>query len=150
MQNKLDKIREIIEPLFDEEFLHLIDLELRGTPGSQVLSVYADTEQGITMEEITRLTRDINDLLDMHDVIEGKYRLEVSSPGINHPLKQLWEFRKNIGRKLRVVYEESGEQNEIRGTLESAEESGVVLMREKEEVTIPMQSIINAKVEPKW
>jgi ribosome maturation factor RimP len=66
MNDTEKEVRELILPLFDGVHLHLIDLELRGKSGSQVVSVYADTREGITLDEITRLTREINDLLDMH------------------------------------------------------------------------------------
>jgi ribosome maturation factor RimP len=150
MNDTEKKVRELILPLFDGVHLHLIDLELRGKSGSQVVSVYADTREGITLDEITRLTREINDLLDMHDVIRGSYRLDVSSPGIDRPLQALWEFEKNIGRNLRVIFEENNEQKEASGTLTLVNEDGISLKIKKEEIKIPMVSIIKAQVKLKW
>ena len=109
MNVETSKIKEIIAPLFEGNHLLLVDLELRGNRGSRVLNVYADTMQGITLDEITKLTREINDLLDIHDVIDGAYRLTVSSPGIDRSLQHHWEFEKNIGRNLRIIFEENSE-----------------------------------------
>lgn len=151
IETVIEEIKAVIQPLFDERRVYLVDLELRGAPGSRVLKVYADTMSGITMEEIYRLTRDINDLLDIHDLIEGAYRLEVSSPGIERVFRKGWEFRKNLGRILRVIYrEENGEQNEILGKLVLADEREITLKIKKTETTIPLSSIVGAKVQMKW
>ena len=115
-----------------------------------MLNIYADTFQGITLDEITKLTREINDLLDIHDVIDGAYRLTVSSPGIDRPLQNPWEFQKNIGRNLRVVFEENSEEHETIGKLTSVEENQIVLKSKKEEISIPINAISRAKVHLKW
>jgi ribosome maturation factor RimP len=86
----------------------------------------------------------------MHDVIRGSYRLDVSSPGIDRPLQALWEFEKNIGRNLRVIFEENNEQKEASGTLTLVNEDGISLKIKKEEIKIPMVSIIKAQVKLKW
>lgn len=151
MTDTLTKIRELIQPLFDEEYYHLVDIELRGSGGNQVLKIYADTEQGITLREITHLTRQISDILEVHDVVEGGYRLEVSSPGINHSLQKTWEFRKNIGRELWVSYTaESGKPEEVNGRLLQVDEEKLVLQEKKKQITIPRTQIIRARVRLKW
>ncbi|RMH87330.1 MAG: ribosome maturation factor RimP [Calditrichaeota bacterium] len=150
MDPLVEKIREILQPIFDREQVYLVDMELRGNRGNQVLRILADTEQGITLEEITRLTREINDALDMYDPIPGSYRLEVSSPGLDRPLQHLWQFRRNIGRELKVLYEESGERKKVIGALVAADEEQIVLQVAGEELSIPRSAIAQAKVRVKW
>lgn len=155
MNTEVTRIRELVEPLFAggvfDEPVYLVDLQVRGQQGSKVVSVLADTEAGISLGEITRLTREINDLLDVHDVIAGKYRLEVSSPGVSRSLTDTWEFRKNISRNLRVVYEEENtEQTEIIGKLLSVDEAEIVLQLKKESLAIPRETIRKAFVQLKW
>ncbi len=145
-----EKVREIIRPLLEMEQVHLVELEIHGKSGNQVVNIYADTDQGITLAEITRLTREINDLLDMHDVIPGFYRLNVSSPGVDRPLKALWEFRKNLGRELRVVFRENEQEKELTGKLLAAEEERILLQVKDEELSIPTASLIKARVQLKW
>lgn len=145
-----EKVREIIRPLLEMEQVHLVELEVHGKSGNQVVNIYADTDQGITLAEITRLTREINDLLDMHDVIPGFYRLNVSSPGVERPLKALWEFRKNLGRELRVVFRENEQEKELTGKLLAAEEEHILLQVKDEELSIPTASLIKARVQLKW
>ncbi len=146
MNEIVEKVKKIIRPLFDETYYHLVDVELRGSGPSQVLAIYADTDSGITLKEITWLTQQIGDLLDMNDVIPGRYRLEVSSPGIGRPFKYLWQYRKNIGRILNVIYETSPEEKkEVRGTLQSVTEKEITLKVDREEIVIPIDLIIEAK-----
>ncbi|RMF56506.1 MAG: ribosome maturation factor RimP [Calditrichaeota bacterium] len=151
MEELISEIRRLIQPLFDEEYFHLVDIVIHGTPGNQVLKIYADTETGITLEELTRLTREINDILDVHDVIPGRYRMEVSSPGVNRFLQYTWEFRKNLGRELRVIYQPGEEEREeVRGILKSVTEDEIVIQQKKQEINIPRSTILKARVQLKW
>lgn len=150
MEDTVSSIKKLIAPLFEGGRLYLVDLEVRGKPGSQVVSVYADTKEGITLDEITRLTREINDILDINDAVRGVYRLDVSSPGIDRPLKELWEFEKNIGRNLRVIFEDKGEEKEAAGELLSADKNQILLKEKNKEIAIPMASITKAQVKLKW
>ena len=99
MQDKINKIKGLIKPLFDQKGIYLVEIELRGHINNQVLSVYADTETGITMQQITEISREISDILDIEDLIKGKYRLNISSPGIDRPLTEPWQYRRNIEKK---------------------------------------------------
>ncbi len=148
-----EKIRELIESLLMDDDVRLVDVELRGQKGSQVLRVFADTMEGITMAQVTRLTREISDALDMQDIIQGKYRLEVSSPGATRPLKQLWEFEKNVGRNLKVVYEIDSEIDQFIGELREVDEENILLRdikNKKNEMQIPLIAIKTAQIQLKW
>lgn len=146
----LQKIRELIQPIFDEYGFYLVDIALRGVTGSRVLSIYADTRSGITLDQIAFLTREINDILDAHDLIEGAYRLDVSSPGLNRNLQARWEFEKNVGRDLRVTYQLDEVPETIVGRLTAVEEKDIELMTKKEKIKIPMKAILKARVHLKW
>jgi len=147
----IEKVRELISPLFDEQYLHLVDIELRGHRNNRVLTIYADTETGITLAEITALTREISELLDVHeDIIPGSFRLEVSSPGISRPLTRPWQFRKNIGRYLKIKLLESEGKKNIVGLLEAVEDDHIVLNVGKDTQIIPFAAIREAKVEIRW
>ena len=150
MDPLISRIKDLIEPLFDGSETHLVDLELRGSDGSRVLNVFADTNRGISMAEITHLTREINDLLDIYDVIPGGYRLEVSSPGIKRSLEHTWEYQKNISRNLKVIVEEDAEQREMTGQLIAVEDDFITLKVKKETVQISRPSIRKAHVQFKW
>ena len=150
MQEQLDKIKELISPVFERMNIHLVDLELRGHMNSQVLSVYADTDTGISMQQITDLTREIEDILDLENPIPGKYRLDVSSPGIDRPIKEIWQFRKNINRKLQVDYKFEGEHKEVIGELTGVSEKEITIKNKNKETKIPFEAIKKAVVKINW
>jgi ribosome maturation factor RimP len=148
--HNIKNIGELIQPIFNRMGVFLVNLELRGTINNQVLTVLADTEDGITLEQITDLTREIADVLDINDPINGKYRLDVSSPGIDFPLKELWQFKKNIGRQLRVKYQENENNSEITGKLQSCDEKEIIIELNLDKKIIPLKNIKKAVVKVDW
>jgi ribosome maturation factor RimP len=87
------------------EGLEIVDIELKheGGRSGRVLRVYMDKEGGPSLDELSRVSRGLSDLLDEHDdVVDGAYTLEVSSPGINRPLKRPEHFSRFVGKKIRV------------------------------------------------
>jgi ribosome maturation factor RimP len=115
-----------------------------------VLSVFVDTDAGISLHQITNLTREIEDILDLHDPIEGSYRLNVSSPGTDWPLKETWQFRKNIGRNLNIYYEINAEKKHISGKLKEIENNNLLLETKSGDKTIPVSDIKKAVVKLDW
>ncbi|RMG66697.1 MAG: ribosome maturation factor RimP [Calditrichaeota bacterium] len=151
MEELIQKTTELIRPLCEMRQIHLVEIQLRGEGRSRVLSVFVDTDTGITLQEITELTREISDLLDIHDLIPGRYRLEVSSPGVDRPLTELWQFKKNVGRHLKVEYwDDEGVPHTVRGVLAQVSPEAIVLQSQKEEWRIPMQNIKKAKIQIKF
>jgi ribosome maturation factor RimP len=82
-----------------------------------------DADNGIGIDEFSEISRKLSGLLDESGLIDGKYSLEVSSPGIDQPLKSVRQYRKNVGRKLKI--KSKGEI--LEGTLESVSENFVEL-----------------------
>ncbi len=97
-------IRELIEQVVGNKGFFLIDLVFRGDRSNRVLEVYMDAEHNVTAEDCAEISREINKRIDEEMVFESGYRLEVSSPGINRPLKFLKQFPKHTGRKFDISY----------------------------------------------
>ena len=104
MNATIARIWELAEPLAEQQGMEIIDIELRGegSRSGRVLRLYLDKEGGPNMEDLSGLSRELSALLDEHDVVEGAYTLEVSSPGINRPLKRPEHFKRFIGKTVRV------------------------------------------------
>ena len=99
----------------------LIDVEWTG--GTLRLSV--DAEGGITTETLAEINRLVSPLLDQHDPVPGRYLLEVSSPGVERPLRRPDHFRRAIGEQVIVKLESWSEIRRVRGELLSADDGGV-------------------------
>jgi ribosome maturation factor RimP len=104
MDATVARIWELATPLAETQGLEIIDIELRreGSRTGRVLRLYLDKEGGPNMDNLSQVSRELSALLDVHDVVEGAYTLEVSSPGINRPLKRPDHFRPFIGKRVRV------------------------------------------------
>ena len=99
-----EKLIDIVKPICEGQGFYLLDLKVGGSARNPVFQVFADNEKGITLDDCVRLSRKIEDELDFREDLPKNYRLDVSSPGVGHPLKYDWEFKKNLGRTLVVKY----------------------------------------------
>ncbi len=138
--------------------LDVVDIELRheGRSG-RVLRVYLDRlekqdeREAPGVEELGRISRELSDILDVHDVVEGSYTLEVSSPGINRPLRKPEHFARCVGQQVRVhTVELIGGRRKFLGLLHDAAGDGVVVLQDGREVFIPFGLIVKANVEHDW
>lgn len=95
------KIQDAIEQL---GYL-LIDIDYRGDERNLILEIYIDNEEGILTSDCVEVSRVCGDLIEEENLIESKYRLDVSSPGIDRPLKYLQQYKKNINRFFELEFE---------------------------------------------
>lgn len=102
------RVRELAEPLIAGEDLELLDVEYLRDPGGWILRLTIDKPGGsgpenpVGLEDCTRATRAVSTALDVEDVVPHEYSLEVSSPGVNRPLKKLEHYQRVIGQKVKV------------------------------------------------
>src|SRR5208337_1791810 len=100
----VSRLEELIQPLIESQGAELVDLQY-GMPrrGRGILRLFVDRPGGITLEDITRISRMVGGLLEVHDVIPGSYTLEVSSPGLTRALKKPQDYQRSVGRLVRVT-----------------------------------------------
>ena len=98
----ITKVTELVSPVLDEMGFELVDIEYLSQYGRWVLRIYADKEGGITLDECARVSREVGNLMDVKDVLPHEYVLEVSSPGLNRPLKKEKDFERAIGKKVKI------------------------------------------------
>ena len=104
MDATVARIWELAVPLAEMGGMEIIDIELRreGSRGGRVLRLYLDKDGGPNVDDLSQVSRELSALLDTYDVVDGAYTLEVSSPGINRPLKRPEHFQQFIGKTVRV------------------------------------------------
>jgi ribosome maturation factor RimP len=96
------EIWELIEPVIEAEGMSLVDVEYRREAQGWVLRLYIDQEGGVAVDDCARVSHVVGDLLDVSDLIPVAYHLEVSSPGLNRPLRKLSHFREQVGNIIEV------------------------------------------------
>ncbi len=84
----------LIAPLLEAQGFELVELQLRQRKGRWLVRVFADGENGISLEDCRRLSLEIGQVLDQEDAIPSSYVLEVSSPGLDRPLRTARDFRR--------------------------------------------------------
>jgi ribosome maturation factor RimP len=145
----LHRVESILRPLLDDEGLSLVDVEYARERGGWVLRVFIDKEGSVTLEDCARVSREFGQLLDVEDIIPTSYHLEVSSPGLDRPLKKEEDFIKYSGRKVRIKTTEpvSGRRN-FKGALLGCTDGQIMVKVEGSDVfTIPLTSILRANLE---
>jgi ribosome maturation factor RimP len=97
-----DKIADLIQPVLEDLGLELVDLEYKREQHGWTLRFFLDKEGGITLDNCADASREISSLLDVEDVIQTAYNLEVSSPGIERPLRTREHFLRFVGKQIKV------------------------------------------------
>ena len=126
------KIAETLEPHVERQGYELVGVEFRKGMRSSLLRLLVDKpEGGIALSDLETLSPLIGDLLDVYDPVEGRYTLEVSSPGINRPLTKLEHFEAYRGRRVKIRAFQPREGRKVFvGTLAAADAQGVELEEE--------------------
>jgi len=107
-------IAQLVKPYLEKEHVHLCDLKVSGRAGRPQIQLFLDWEVGnITVDACAAISRQIQYLIDMQEWAPGDYQLIVSSPGIDYPLRELWQFCKNVGQLIRTT----GTDNTIEGRI---------------------------------
>lgn len=152
-----DEVREAVEAMLSGTSYYLVDLDVRGWKGTRSVELYLDTEEGVSLEETTELSREIRFVLDTEEVFEDDYTLHVSSPGADRPLSEPRHFRKHVGRKLEITYRTEREDGTTAPTtwvgelLEVGEEG--LRMKDpgtEEERVLPHEDVREATVQLPW
>ena len=146
------QIHALVEPILEQEAVELVDLEIKGSRRNPVIKIFVDVPGGISIDTCTHLARRIRRELDSQEVALENYRLEVSSPGIDRPLRTMRDFQRNIGRLVEVIYEnDEGETQSIQGDILDADAEFVDLqIAGRGRKQIALDRINKALIQIKW
>lgn len=117
----------LINSFFDKSGYRIIELLERGEKGTKVIEIFVDNENGINIDELAKLNRELNALIDEKFVIKDISKIVISSPGAERPFKYFWQLKKHEGRLLEIELN-SGEKFE--GRLINTESDEEILMTE--------------------
>jgi ribosome maturation factor RimP len=143
-------LHRLIEPEVNHLGYDLVRVQMIGgssDPTLQVMAERRDTRQ-LDLADCERISRRLSDVLDLSDPIEGSYRLEVSSPGIDRPLTRLKDYQDWTGYDARVTLAEPHEgRKNFTGTLQGAEDEQIlILAKDGQAHALPFSGIASAKL----
>jgi ribosome maturation factor RimP len=141
------KVNDLAGPLCDAEGIELVYTEYQREPHGMVLRIYIDKPGGPSLQDCTHVSRQMQDLLDVHLDVSGNYYLEVSSPGVNRPLGKLSDFVRFKGclAKIKVLQPIEG-QKKFTGVLSGVLQEAVAIQVGDRVVEIPYQDITRARL----
>jgi ribosome maturation factor RimP len=144
------EIFSYIEPLCINSGTYLQGVSIHGAGKDRIIRVTADTDKGITLDECQMLSSKISDYFYRKNIFEGNYRLEVTSPGAEKPLEYDYEFKRNIGRRVEIEYQDTDKIESVDGIL--AEYTGdIILIRNKiGDIQIPVEHLKRVRVKLQW
>ena len=147
-----ETLREEVATAVTRHGAQVIDVVLRGDHRRPVLEVFIDAETPVTIEQCTRISRDLTGVIDAGRRLAGDYRLEVSSPGIERPLQHAWQYPKHVGRKVQVTVRTPDGSRKLVGVLTAAGDEGVTVAPgpKAEPVQLAFTDIREALVLPPW
>lgn len=144
-----NRVRELVEPVVEDLGFELVQVEYVQAHGGWVLRLFVDKPGGITIAEITLVSREAGTLLDVEDFMPKRYSLEVSSPGLERPLVKPEHFLGAVGKlaRIRTKAPVDGRKN-FKGTIEAFSE-GIVSMTDTEDniYRIEIENIDKARLE---
>lgn len=147
MSDDLERVRELVAPIIAEEGCELVDTEITHDMGSKILRIYIDKNGGVKVGDCTRVSHAVEDLLEVEEVVSGRYNLEISSPGLNRPLRKREHFLKVVGQTIDVTTKEKldGRRN-YKGLLKSVDSNVLVMEIDRQEFRVPLEKLAKAKL----
>ena len=143
-----ERIEQILAPILSDDSIELVDLEFMPEGKRWMLRIYIDKEGGITLADCEKVNRELGRALDVEDLIDHPYTLEVSSPGLTRPLKKIKDFARYKGKPCRIVTQEPMEgRKEFRGEILDAKDDKVEIKGKIDVFTIPICAIKKANLE---
>jgi ribosome maturation factor RimP len=125
-----EKILQIAEKNLSSDDLFIVDLVITGNSGRQKISITLDGDNGVDIDKCAYLSRKVGNEIEETNLIDAAYVLEVSSPGVDQPLKLKRQYYRNIGRRVSVTLLDD---SQINGLLKEVNEELIVLDAEKKD-----------------
>lgn len=150
----ISRVTVLAEQVLSSLGMELVDLEYKHEGREMLLRLFIDKEGGVNLDDCASVSRELSEVLDVEDVISDHYCLEVSSPGIDRPLKKLEDFQRFKGKMVKIrtfepLLDDAGNKRkmfvgELRGI-----ENGLVLvaLKEGQNAAIPFEKVAKANLE---
>eukprot|EP01156_Anaeramoeba_ignava_P020721 Anaeramoba_ignava/c16958_g1_i2.p3 GENE.c16958_g1_i2~~c16958_g1_i2.p3 ORF type:complete len:149 (+),score=21.21 c16958_g1_i2:174-620(+) len=147
----MKKVQEIVEQILEENGLELVEFSLKQNGKRSSVKIFTDTPTGnVTLDQVAKVTALINDSDEFYAELPEDFKLEVSSPGLDYPLKTIKDFSRNINKTIKVKFEPNQEHQTLSGQLISVGENNIVLSGKFGEETISLSMIDHGQIEVKF
>ena len=136
----------LVRPVIEGEGLELVDVTLGRESGRRILRVTVDRDGGVDLETISKLSGKVSRRLDLEGFEPGPYALEVTTPGIERPLRRPQDFRRAVGKRVLVKTDEGV----LEGELRAAEDDEIRIAAAEGERRVALDAVAAAKTVVDW
>lgn len=144
----VQRLREMASPALAATGLELVDVETGQQGKRMMVRMLVDKPGGVGVDDCAELNRFLSDLLDVHDPLEGSYILEVSSPGLDRPLKKPADFAWAVGKEVKLTMKSPGQgKNVFRGLLADFDGTTLTLEENDHQVELPLTDVAKARLD---
>ena len=149
MEDIKGKISELAGSVAADYGVDVVDIEFAGSMRRLTVRIFIDKTGGVTLDDCALFSRAVSAVLDVEDPIKSSYVLEVSSPGLDRPLKRLRDFEMSVGKLARIITKESIErQNFFVGRISEVRGNIIKLtMKDNAAIEIPFENVSKARLE---
>ncbi len=144
----MEALEAIVAPVLSRHGCELVDLEYQREGGGWTLRIRIDHPAGVTLARCSEVSRDLSATLDVEDPLDSAYNLEVSSPGLDRPLRRIEDAARFVGRRARFDLATPVDgRRKFRGEIVAAEEGRVLVREDAASVWIPWDRVRKAHLE---
>lgn len=158
MNPTVTKLTELAERIAGHKGLKIYDLELFGAGRGKTLRIFIDRsgEEKVSLEDCSEFSKALSLVLDVEDLIDGAYNLEVSSPGIERDLKKPWHYQESVGKMVALslfrplgqiipeIEQQYASRKKLTGTITSFQEQQLGFEFEGKMLTVPLETVAKA------
>lgn len=152
-EKELEKIKEVIMPILEQEKVELVDMEYVRSGGTWILRFYIDKPTGVTIGDCERVSERIGMELDILDIIQVPYILEVSSPGLERELKTENDFVRSLGKLVQITTSEAINGKHVFQGILRGFDHGCIFIKDKgtdKIIEIPREKVTSARLAVDW
>jgi len=150
METVKENIKKIVAKVAEDCGAYLVGFSINLQGSRTLVKVVVESIEGITMEEITAVTKELNANDALDKLLADGYQLEVTSPGIDYKLKEYRDFSRNVGRSLKVFHTNSTVQSPFKGELKEVNKDRLVFEIKGVFKEITFNELDYAKIVLKW
>lgn len=144
----VDEVSHVAEPLLHEIGFEMVDIEFQFERGRWILRVFIDKEGGVTVDDCADVSRELGDLIEAENIVDYPHVLEISSPGLNRPLRKESDFVRSIGKMVRLKMSRPiNRRRNFTGRLANVREGMISLVVDDNNlVELPLKEIDKARL----
>jgi ribosome maturation factor RimP len=151
MKQAPEHLVNLIEPIVEGLGYECVGIDYNPHPKHGLLRVYIDSENGILVDDCSKVSHQISGVLDVEDPIQGNYHLEISSPGADRPFFKVSQFEQFIGSKALVnLFSAINGRRKITGLIEKVEGDIITLQEEGQIFEVPFNAMSKARLVPEY